>query len=1155
MPAVNLASVEERLARSEAAPILVDPRLLRRIIKRHRAVPGLGLEVPHARCYAVPRAVLLTFVTAAELGLRSAALPDEVILLPRPTEGELRATAPEELLNRLWRAAFHAAIHLEIERRFAVGALSTARVRERIHRIGETEFDEVRLVLRHEESLLPPHDDRTTFTEFAAIYLELRSFEPGLLDRLFPTLRDRARVDGAIDIDAVPLLRSTRPLGLPEVPPRPPSNPPSSRATAPRPREPKDERATSLAAMERSFARAAVARRKGNDVRAALLGLAALEVAPHENEDAALAAARADLDSLALRLDRALCLDQDPSPAEREAVLAVWSPLLLALARAGFRRTLRHTVEARLLFDLQSAAVARERPESAVDLVEFALSLGRRPIVRPLPSAAFVRVARGLHHAVKKLHRVRVDAACLRELGLLLHHATERAEENVRSALRPAILAVLDDVDLTPRDPVERAARAKLTEELLDQAAHRGFLGIGHLRDALSRNQLKLPSLSGPRELLVGDPLLKADRRLGIALDGVYRRAEIYLRSLQRISSVAFGTAPGRFLTRYLILPIGASFVLLEGLSHLISFVAGWFGHGHVHLLNRVSLAVVSVILFSIIHSAGVRAAGQRALEATRWALAGIFLRFPRFVARLPIVQAVIRSRVARAVARYLVKPAVITAIVWLLVLRLLPSTAGIVGAAVLFIALEIALISPAGVLLEEIVVDWLARRLRALSHSVLPGLVRLIAEKFAYLTDLVERAVYTVDEWLRFREGQSVVALVAKALLGLFWFFVVYLIRIYVNLLIEPQINPIKHFPVVTVSHKITLPMAYTLIQGMISVLAPIFGKTVARAIAGPTVLLLPGVFGFLVWELKENWRLYRSTRPASLRPAAIGHHGETMSALMKPGFHSGTLPKLYQKVRRAAQRGDESLAKHDEALREVEEAVRRFGDRELCAILNGASRFQAGEVRVSDVELGSNRIILVVGCRARNEALERGGHRASTSKQPCRIAFEEQSGVLLASIPEPGWIDTLSEEERIIVENALAGFYHLAGVDVTREQLEAALRGGAESAPPYDIGSGGLVVWPGESARGEREYGTEVFYDFRGGKWLTPVIRGEPPAVAALTLESQVIFYRSQPVAWTAWVAAWSAASADEGAIPRVLGGASILPRQTPGSAHSAA
>ena len=37
--------------------------------------------------------------------------------------------------------------------------------------------------------------------------------------------------------------------------------------------------------------------------------------------------------------------------------------------------------------------------------------------------------------------------------------------------------------------------------------------------------------------------------------------------------------------------------------------------------------------------------------------------------------------------------------------------------------------------------------------------------------------------------------------MLGLVWFFAAYVIRLYTNLLIEPQVNPIKHFPVVTVA------------------------------------------------------------------------------------------------------------------------------------------------------------------------------------------------------------------------------------------------------------------------------------------------------------------------------------------------------------------
>ena len=69
-----------------------------------------------------------------------------------------------------------------------------------------------------------------------------------------------------------------------------------------------------------------------------------------------------------------------------------------------------------------------------------------------------------------------------------------------------------------------------------------------------------------------------------------------------------------------------------------------------------------------------------------------------------------------------------------------------------------------------------------------------------------MERLLYTVDEWLRFRSGQSKLTLVGKAVLGVIWFYVTYIVRFGITVLIEPQINPIKHFPVVTVSHKLLL-------------------------------------------------------------------------------------------------------------------------------------------------------------------------------------------------------------------------------------------------------------------------------------------------------------------------------------------------------------
>src|SRR5262249_48934852 len=97
---------------------------------------------------------------------------------------------------------------------------------------------------------------------------------------------------------------------------------------------------------------------------------------------------------------------------------------------------------------------------------------------------------------------------------------------------------------------------------------------MGDLRDAVSRNNLRLPDLSGPAEFFRGDRIIRANRRLPIALDGVYRRGEFYLRWLQRISSLAFRTAIGRALVLYLLLPFGGAFLALEGVQHILNPLA-----------------------------------------------------------------------------------------------------------------------------------------------------------------------------------------------------------------------------------------------------------------------------------------------------------------------------------------------------------------------------------------------------------------------------------------------------------------------------------------------------------------------------------------------------------------------------------------------------
>ena len=86
---MDLAAIERRLRASRTGAIVTDGRLLRRLIKAHRDLPGLGLSVPHAGCYALRREALVKLVDPALLGHTRESLPEQVILVARPTASEM----------------------------------------------------------------------------------------------------------------------------------------------------------------------------------------------------------------------------------------------------------------------------------------------------------------------------------------------------------------------------------------------------------------------------------------------------------------------------------------------------------------------------------------------------------------------------------------------------------------------------------------------------------------------------------------------------------------------------------------------------------------------------------------------------------------------------------------------------------------------------------------------------------------------------------------------------------------------------------------------------------------------------------------------------------------------------------------------------------
>ena len=197
--------------------------------------------------------------------------------------------------------------------------------------------------------------------------------------------------------------------------------------------------------------------------------------------------------------------------------------------------------------------------------------------------------------------------------------------------------------------------------------------------------------------------------------------------------------------------------------------------------------------------------------------------------------------------------------------------------------------------------------------------------------------------------------------------------------------------------------------------------------------------MFGFLVWELKENWRLYAVNRPPNLQPVIVGHHGETIIRFMRPGFRSGTLPKLYAKLRKAHRQAFSTGQWRPPA---NSWPACTMSERTLAAVRRA---------RVLLIAPGGKRRLAIRTALGRRDS---AGHQSHPARVVCAdlgeqslwIALEEHSGWLVAAMHERGWLDRLGRRQRRTLANALAGFYKLAGVDLVREQLDAQLQPGTE-------------------------------------------------------------------------------------------------------------
>ena len=378
------------------------------------------------------------------------------------------------------------------------------------------------------------------------------------------------------------------------------------------------------------------------------------------------------------------------------------------------------------------------------------------------------------------------------------------------------------------------------------------------------------------------------------------------------------------------------------------------------------------------------------------------------------------------------------------------------IGLASMFLALTLIVNSRAGRNVEEMFFDAVSEGWQRFGVRPMVGLFWFIVDLFRRLLQLIERLLYSVDEWLRFRSGQGRTMLLAKAGLGVGWFFVAYIIRFCVNLLIEPQLNPLKHIPWVSVSHKIMAPIWYEM--GLTEILAQWMSPLMADGLTFIIVFGTPGIFGFLIWELKENWRLFAANRPknSAARAGWLARRGP--GAAVAAGLPFGHDP---QAVRQAPPRRAEGAARRRSG-RGPQASRAAAPRRSRLAPLRraGVHRLVRGRPRLEPSSSAGGEIHL-----ATNEAAVEVAMPGAVAG-PLLIAFQLVDGRTHLALCGKLCAANLSDAARKVLRMALVNLLKTGGIEVLDLCGGEATADGA--AQQWEIGAW-VMPWPEWVARWE--------------------------------------------------------------------------------------
>ncbi len=1069
---LELKSIEPRL-------LLVPRKVVDKVVLHQRKLPAiLGLisgQFSNVDSVWTDFETLNAIAQEIEFELEIGSLPFGRILLLAKVESEMSGKFNTEQRNILyWRRIFHAEVKLKFFELKEQGLLSSTKIETKIKTIGRTVFSEALMVLEQEYKIFPEQDITDKYISFAACFAEIYRFSENLLTNYFPSIKDYESLLLIIkdDVSEDVIFQETRLTGTQNPHPTPETHAEESSEYF--------KRLSEQAEKESLL---------NNATESAILWTQANRVAPAELSPDTLEKAHKEIRKLVKRLQSALNFNSNDFQNWESALL----PLLDKADQGSF------PVEARLLTELQSACEDYEQEIYRIDILGWAMSLGKKSMKRPLRFQRLIKIHQRLKEASLNAITTRLAFADRKKLETLLQLVWKQNEKKLRNEIRPIIENNLQLVGLKGEGAFGEIARRRLVEEFLDLIIEQGHLNYSELRDMISRNHLKLEDVRDASSFFKGDALLTLDENLSVQLDGIYRRSDFYLRWLEKSTALNFGTATGRTLTKFLTLPFGGSFLLIESADLINDKISG---ERIPDLTRTLAFIALGIFFFGIINNISFRTFVLEVLLSFWKTAKFIFYKIPSALLTWNPFLLIWKSLPVQVIYSLILKPLVFTEAIALWLPKSYPYH---VGEIVLFIGFTLLLNSRPGRLLSEFAISGMMTLGKLVQDGLISILFTIMVQSFKKTIEGLEFVLQWVNDWLRLRGRAKPWQVALRGILGLLWSPIAFFLRFYTVVLIEPGINPIK-FPISSVAAKFTYPIIIPLTPEIVQFFSPFIGDVLSNLFFGTTIWLMPNLFGFLFWETKENWGLYRANRPQSLRPMAVGTHGETIPQLLKLGFHSGTIPKLFMKLRKAeleaVSRSDWRKARTLRLdLQTIKERLARFIERDLLIPMQQNNKSFIKPLRVSEISLGLNRI------EAEMTGMDDNGYASF------KISLELVDGILMGSVSKPGGTLALNEQQNRCLSLGIAGLYKFAGIEISKEQVTSNLPSWVSD---WKISEGNLVLF-------SENQSTILVPINTGEPQLKLQVKNLEKACTLNTLDAERLLFGRQPLTWQEWSKGW--------------------------------